>query len=89
MARDWGSAQQQLSQERGLGPTQAGKLPPEFLLMAIGIKKDHIFQGIIYGQPKHPLFMRAIAHAFSKEILHQGCQPRVYDLLQGLVEISA
>ncbi|CAE7270546.1 unnamed protein product [Symbiodinium sp. KB8] len=49
MARDWGSAQQQLSQERG-------------------IKKDHIFQGIIHGQPKHPLFMRAIAHAFSKEI---------------------
>ena len=36
--------------------------------MAIGIKKDHIFQGIIYGQPKHPLFMRAIAHAFSKDI---------------------
>ncbi|CAE7224477.1 MEE40 [Symbiodinium microadriaticum] len=31
-------------------------------------KRDHIFQGIIYGQPKHPLFMRAIAHAFSKEI---------------------
>ena len=36
--------------------------------MAIGIKKDHIFQGIIYGQPRHPLFMRAIAHAFSKDI---------------------
>ena len=36
--------------------------------MAIGIKKDHIFQGIIYGQPRHPLFMHAIAHAFSKEI---------------------
>ena len=68
MARDWGSAQQQLCQERGLGPAQEGKLPPEFLLMAIGIKRDHIFQGIIYGQPKHPLFMRAIAHAFSKDI---------------------
>ena len=68
MARDWGSAQQQLSQEQGLGPTQAGKLSPEFLLMAIGIKRDHIFQGIIYGQPRHPLFMRAIAHASSKEI---------------------
>ena len=68
LARDWGSAQQKLCEERGLGPTQEGKLPPEFLLMAIGIKKDHIFQGIIYGQPKHPLFMRAIVHAFSKEI---------------------
>ena len=66
MARDWGSAQQKLCLERGLGPTQEGKLPPEFLLIAIGIKRDHIFQGIIYGQPKHPLFMRAIAHAFPK-----------------------
>ena len=69
MARDWGLAQQELCQERGLGPTQEGKLPSEFLLMAIGIKRDHMFQGIIYGQPnKHPLFMRAIAHAFSKDI---------------------
>ena len=68
LATDWGLAQKQQCLERGLGPTQVGKLPPEFLLMAIGIKKDHIFQGIIYGQPRHPLFMRAIAHAFSKEI---------------------
>ena len=68
LAADWGLAQKQQSLERGLGPTQEGKLPSEFLLMAIGIKKDHIFQGIIYGQPKHPLFMRAIAHAFSKDI---------------------
>ena len=68
LAADGGLAQKQQSLERGLGPTQEGKLPSEFLLMAIGIKKDHIFQGIIYGQPKHPLFMRAIAHAFSKDI---------------------
>ena len=68
LAADWGLAQKQQCLERGLGPTQEGKLPPEFLLMAIGIKKDHIFQGIIYGQPRHPLFMRAIAHAFSKDI---------------------
>ena len=68
MARDWGLAQKEQCQERGLGPTQEGKLPSEFLLMAIGIKKDHISQGIIYGQPKHALFMRAIAHAFSKDI---------------------
>ena len=68
MAKDWGLAQKEQCQERGLGPTQEGKLPSEFLLMAIGIKKDHIFQGIIYGQPRHPLFMRAIAHAFSKDI---------------------
>ncbi|CAE7249958.1 unnamed protein product [Symbiodinium sp. KB8] len=47
---------------------RVGKLPPEFLLMAIGIRRDYIFQGIIYGLPKHPLFMRAIAHAFSKQI---------------------
>ena len=69
LAADWGLAQKQQCQERGLGPTQEGKLPSEFLLMAIGVKRDHIFQGIIYGQPKHPLFMRAIAHAFSKDIL--------------------
>ncbi|CAE7669811.1 unnamed protein product [Symbiodinium microadriaticum] len=69
LAQDWGSAQQQLSEQRGLGRTQKGKLPSEFLLMAIGIKKDHIFQGIIYGQPRHSLFMRAIAPAFSKEVL--------------------
>ena len=68
LAADWGLAQKQQCLERGLGPTQEGKLPPEFLLMAIGIKQDHIFQGIIYGQPRHPLFMRAIAHAFSKDI---------------------
>ena len=68
LTTDWGLAQKQQCLERGLGPTQEGKLPPEFLLMAIGIKKDHIFQGIIYGQPRHPLFMRAIAHAFSKDI---------------------
>ena len=68
LAKDWGLAQKQQCLERGLGPTQEGKLPPEFLLMAIGLKRDHIFQGIIYGQPRHPLFMRAIAHAFSKEI---------------------
>ena len=69
LAQDWGSAQQQLSEQRGLGPTQKGKLPSEFLLMAIGIKKDHILRGIIYGQPRYPLFMRAIAHAFSKEVM--------------------
>ena len=65
MMRSRPLAQKQQCQERGLGPTQEGKLPTEFLLMAIGIKKDHIFQGIIYGQPQHPLFTRAIAHAFS------------------------
>ena len=54
LAADWGLAQKQQSLERGLGPTQEGKLPSEFLLMAIGIKKDHIFQGIIYGQPSTP-----------------------------------
>ena len=72
LAHDWGSAQQQLSEQRGLGPTQIGKLPSEFLLMAIGIKRDHIFQGVIYGQPRHPVFMRAIAaiaHAFSKDVM--------------------
>ena len=39
------------------------------MILAIGVKNDHIFQGIIYGQPRHPLMLRAINHAFSKSIL--------------------
>ena len=38
----------------------AGQLPDEFMVMAIGVKQDHIFQGIIYGKPSHPLLRQAI-----------------------------
>ena len=37
--------------------------------MATGVKNGHIFQGIIYGQPTHPLMLGAINQAFSKAIL--------------------
>ena len=51
-----------------LATTQTA-LPKEYMIMAIGVKGDHIFQGIIYGQPRHPLMLAAINHAFSKSIL--------------------
>ena len=46
-----------------------GALPREYVMLSIGIKNDHIFQGIIYGQPRDPLMLRAINHAFSKSVL--------------------
>ena len=36
-------------------------------VMAIGVKADHIFQGIIYGKPRHPLLRQAIQHAFGRQ----------------------
>ena len=36
--------------------------------MAIGVKADHIFQGIIYGKPHHPLLRQAIQHAFGRQV---------------------
>ncbi|CAE7252291.1 unnamed protein product [Symbiodinium sp. CCMP2456] len=53
----------------GLPESPAGQLPSEYLLMGIGQRGDHIFQGIIYGQPKHPLLLQAIKHSFSRRIL--------------------
>ena len=45
-----------------------GHLPQEFMVMAIGVKADHIFQGIIYGKPRHPLLRQAIQHAFGRQV---------------------
>ena len=38
------------------------------MVMAIGVKQDHIFQGIIYAKPSHPLLRQAIQHAFSRQV---------------------
>ena len=38
------------------------------MVMAIGVKADHIFQGIIYGKPRHPLLRQAIQHAFGRQV---------------------
>ena len=65
MAKEWDLTQVRRSTE--LGHCQkgvTGALPREYKILAIGAKNDHIFQGIIYGQPRHPLMLRAINHAF-------------------------
>ena len=36
--------------------------------MANRVNGDHIFQGIIYGKPSHPLLRQAIQHAFSRQV---------------------
>ena len=38
------------------------------MVMAIGVKPDHIFQGIIYHKPNHPLLRQAIQHAFGRQV---------------------
>ena len=40
------------------------------MVMAIGVEQDHIFQGIIYGKPSHPLLLlrQAIQHAFGRQV---------------------
>ena len=56
-------------EELGHRPVPANSLPPEYLLMAIGNKRDRIFQGIIYGKPRHPLLLEAIHHCFGSDVL--------------------
>ena len=59
VARNWGFCPEGVT----------GALPKEYMIMAIGVKGDHIFQGTIYGQPRHLLMLAAVNHAFSKTIL--------------------
>ena len=68
LAADWGTAQMSAAQGAGYNPVPAGQLPDEFMVMAIGVKQDHIFQGIIYGKPSHPLLRQAIQHAFCRQV---------------------
>ena len=69
MAADWQEEQQNACKRLGLPASPPFQPPAEYLLMGIGQRGDHIFQGIIYGQPKHPLLLAAIKHAFSRRIL--------------------
>ncbi|CAE7350791.1 unnamed protein product [Symbiodinium sp. CCMP2456] len=69
MAADWQEEQQNACRRLGLPASPPFQPPAEYLLMGIGQRGDHIFQGIIYGQPKHPLLLAAIKHAFSRRIL--------------------
>ena len=65
---DWGAAQVQQAAALGFNPTSPGRPPDERLVMAIGLKRDHIFKGIIYGRPHHPLLRMAIQHAFGGQV---------------------
>ena len=56
------------AQGAGYNPVPEGQLPDEFMVMAIGVKEDHIFQGIIYGKASHPLLRQAIQHAFGRQV---------------------
>ena len=65
---DWGASQVQKATALGFNPSSPGRPPEERLVMAIGVKQDHIFQGIIYGRPRHPLIRMAIQHAFGGQV---------------------
>ncbi|CAE7342112.1 unnamed protein product, partial [Symbiodinium sp. CCMP2456] len=69
VAADWQAEQQDECRKFGLPESPPFQPPSEYLLMGIGQRGDHIFQGIIYGQPKHPLLLQAIKHSFSRRIL--------------------
>ena len=64
LAADWSTA----AQIAGYNPAPEGQLLGEFMVMAIGVKADHIFQGIIYGKPNHPLLRQATQHAFGRQV---------------------
>ena len=68
LAADWSTAHSSAAQRAGYNPAPAGQLPGEFMVMAIGVKPDHIFQGIIYHKPNHPLLRQAIQHAFGRQV---------------------
>ncbi|CAE7244687.1 unnamed protein product [Symbiodinium sp. CCMP2456] len=68
LAAEWGTAQISAARALGYNPSEAGTLPQEYLVMAIGVKQDHIFQGIIYGKSGHPLMKMAIQHAFGGRV---------------------
>ena len=68
MAADWSTAHSSAAHRAGYNPVPVGQLPEEFMVMAIGVKADHIFQGIIYGKPQHPLLRQAIQHAFGRQV---------------------
>ena len=40
-------------------------------MTAIGTRKDHIFQGILLGRPRHPLMLAALLHCFGPTFVDQ------------------
>ena len=69
LAEEWGTAQSYAHSALGHCPTQPGQLPHDYMLMAIGNRGDHIFQGIIYCRPRHPLLLEAIIQFYSPAVL--------------------
>ena len=45
--------------------------PPDYFMTAIGEGKDHIFQGILLGRPRHPLMLAALHHCFGPTLVDQ------------------
>ena len=60
LAEEWGAAQVNAQHALGHCPTQAGQLPNDYILMAIGNRGDRVFQGIIWCRPRHPLLLEAL-----------------------------
>ena len=45
--------------------------PPDYFMTAIGTRKDHIFQHILLGRPRHPLMLAALHHCFGPTLVDQ------------------
>ena len=69
LAEEWGTAQSYAHSALGHCPSPPGQLPKDYMVMAIGNRGDHIFQGIIYCRPRHPLLLEAIVQFYSPPIL--------------------
>ena len=68
LAEEWGTAQSYAHSALGHCPSPPGQLPKDYMAMAIGNRGDHIFQGIIYCRPRHPLLLEAIVQFYSPTI---------------------
>eukprot|EP00439_Symbiodinium_sp_Y106_P034676 s5887_g4.t1 len=49
----------------------AASHPPDYFMTAFGTRKDHIFQGILLGRPRHPLMLAALLHCFGPTLVDQ------------------
>ena len=68
LAEEWGTAQSYAHSALGHCPSPPGQLPKDYMVMAIGNRGDHIFHGIIYCRPRHPLVVEAIVQFYSPPI---------------------
>ena len=74
LAEEWGPAQSNALQAQGLCPTPPGQLPHDYLMMAIGNRWGHVFQGIIWCRPRHPLLLEALIQFYSEPIFKGRAQ---------------